>query len=323
MKKVHSFISSNLLIILALLVFASTFFPQLQPIFRFLNSDKLAFKVGDVRMSLYLFIKGLFLIVVLLWGAGCLANFGEKKMKQLLKIKSSQRALIIKGFQIVVYAATALLGLDLLGVNITTFTVFGGAIGIGIGVGLQKITANFISGLILLFEQTISEGDMLELDGGTWAIVKRISARYTLVESLEKREIMIPNEEFISSRISNWTFSNRLGRGEIDIGVAYGSDLEKVNELLLQATNEHPKVLQDPAPSCYLIDFGESSIKFKVYFWVEDILDGRMRPKSDILFSINKKFLEHGIKLPFPQREITLTSRPEVNLKALSEASKA
>lgn len=308
MKKIHLFISKNLLLILVLLVFASRFFPQLQSIYHFLDSDALAFKIGDIRISLYLFIKGLFVTALLIWGGRYLADFGEKKMKLLLKIKASDRALLIKAFQILIYAATVLLGLDLLGVNITTFTVFGGAIGVGIGVGLQKITANFISGLILLFEKTISEGDMLELEGGIWVIVKRISARYTLVESFEKREIMIPNEEFITSRISNWTFSNRLGRGHIDIGVAYGSDLEKVNKLLLEITSEHPKVLHDPAPSCYLIDFLESSIKFRVYFWIENIVDGTMRPKSDILLNINKKFLEHGIKMPFPQREITVTS---------------
>lgn len=308
MKKIHLFISKNLLLILVLVVFASSFCPQLQPIYHFLASDKLAFKIGGTRISLYFFIKGIFLIALLLWGARYLADFGERKLKRLLKVKASDRTLVIKAFQILVYAAATLFGLDLLGVNITAFTVFGGAIGVGIGVGLQKITANFISGLILLFEKTISEGDMLELEGGMRVIVKRISARYTLVENFEKREMMIPNEEFITSRISNWTFSNHLGRGQIDIGVAYESDLEKVNELLLQAAKEHPRVLQDPAPSCYLIDFLESSIQFRVYFWIGNILEGTLRPKSDILFNINKKFLEHGVKMPFPQREITLTS---------------
>lgn len=313
MKKINLFISKNLLLISALLVFASSFFPQLQPIYRFLDSDKLAFNIGGTRISLYFFLKGLFLIAVLLWGARCLADFGEKKIKRFLNLKTSERALAIKGFQIFVYAAAILFGLDLLGINITAFTIFGGAVGIGIGVGLQRITASFISGLILLFEKTISEGDMLELEGGMLVLVKHISGRYTLVESFDKKEIMIPNEEFITHRISNWTFSNRLGRGEINVGVAYESDLEKVNDLLLQVTREHPLVLQDPAPSCYLIDFLESSIQFRVYFWVENIVNGTLRAKSDILFNINKKFSEHGIKIPFPHREVLLTSSPSVN----------
>lgn len=318
MKKVYLFINKNLFLILALLIFTLSFFPQLQPIFDFLDSDRLAFKIGGIRVSLYLFIKGLVLSALLFWGASYLVSFGEEKIKKLIKVKNRERALIIKGFQIFVYTATILLGLDILGVNITTFTVFGGAIGIGIGVGLQKITANFISGLILLFEKTISEGDMLELEGGISVIVKRISARYTLVETLESREMMIPNEEFVSNRISNWTFSSPKARGQIDIGVAYGSDLEKVSELLLQVTSEHPKVLKDPAPTCYLMDFAESSIKFTLYFWIANILDGRMRPKSDMLFSINKKFLEHGIKIPFPQREIVLINGGQAtNLKKI------
>lgn len=319
MKKIYLLIRKNVLLVSALLVFASSFLPQLQPIYRFFDSDKLAFTIGGARISLYLLLKGLFLIAVLLWGARCLADFGEKKIKGFLNYESRERTLAVKVFQIFVYVVAALCGLKLLGIDLTAFAVFGGAIGIGIGVGLQKTAANFISWLILLFEKTISEGDLLELEGGMLVLVKRISGRYTLVESFDKKEIMIPNEEFITHRIINWTFSNRIGRGEIEVGVAYGSDLEKVNDLLLQATKDHPLVLQEPAPSCYLIDFLESSIKFRVYFWVGNIIDGTLRVKSDILFNINKKFSEHGIKIPFPQREILVTSLPLEKMSLLSQ----
>jgi small-conductance mechanosensitive channel len=133
-----------------------------------------------------------------------------------------------------------------------------------------------------------------------------------LVESFEKREIMIPNEEFITSRISNWTFSNRLGRGQLDLGVAYGSDLEKVNELLLELANNHPQILSEPGPSCYITEFADSSINFRLYFWVGNITEGTLRAKSDLLFSIAKKFKEHGIEIPFPQREVKVIGLTKV-----------
>ncbi len=313
MKKISLFIKKNFLLLLALLIFASSFSPELQPVYHFLDSDQLAFNIGGTRISIYFLMKGLFLVVLLVWGARWVSDFGEKKIKDFLNLKVSDRALLIKGFQLFVYAAATLLGLELLGINITTLTVFGGAIGVGVGFGLQRITASFISGLILLFEKTISEGDLLELEGGMLVIVKRISARYTLVESFEKREIMIPNEELITHRISNWTFSNRLGRGEIQVGVAYESDLERVNQILLQAAREHPLVLKDPAPTCFLIDFSENAIQFRLYFWIENMVEGTLRVKSDLLFALDKKFSEHGIKIPFPQRDIRLISLPSLD----------
>ncbi len=302
--KPRAWVAKLLLVIFVVAFFSLGFLDYLQPIKEFLDSDVLAFKVGDMRFSVYLLTKAIIAIVILFWVASIFAEFGEKKIKNLRKVKASSRALITKAFQIIVYFVAFLVALDTLGIDLTALAVVGGAIGIGIGFGLQKITSNFISGLILLFEKSVEEGDLVELDDGTSGYVRRTSARYTLVETFENRELMIPNEDFITKRVTNWTFSNTLGRIDINIGVSYASDLVKVEELILEAANEHPRCSKEPAAECYLVDFGDSSVNFALYFWVDDIISGRKRPRSDVLFSIWRKFHENGIEIPFPQRDL-------------------
>lgn len=302
--KPRAWAAKLLLAVVAVVFFSLGFLDYLQPIKAFLDSDSLAFRIGEMRFSAYLLFKIAISIIILFWLAGIFSEFGEKKIKSLRKVKAGNRALITKAFQTIVYLVALLIALDVLGINLTALAVVGGAIGIGIGFGLQKIASNFISGLILLFEKSVEEGDLVELDDGATGFVRRISARYTLVETLENRELMIPNEDFITKRVTNWTFSNTLGRIGIDIGVSYGSDLDKTYELVLEAANEHPSCSKNPAPECYLVDFGDSGVNFTLYFWVEDIIKGRKRPRSDVLFSIWRKFHEHGIEIPFPQRDL-------------------
>ena len=284
---------------------------HLVPIKAFLDSEALTFKIGSFSLSVYKLLKGLLALIVLFWIASIISASGEKRLKTIKKIKASNRALIIKGFQALVYFLMFMIGLDILGIDLTALAVVGGAIGIGIGFGLQKITSNFISGLILLFEKSVEEGDLVELSDGTTGFVRNTGARYTLIETFESREIMIPNEDFITNRVTNWTFSNSRGRIDIDIGISYGSDLDKVYELILEAANEHPRCSKDPEAECFLVDFGDSSVNFTLYFWVDDIIEGRKRPRSDVLFSIWRKFHENGIEIPFPQRDLHIKN-PEV-----------
>ena len=145
---------------------------------------------------------------------------------------------------------------------------------------------------------------MVELSDGTVGFVRHTGARYTLVETFENREIMIPNEDFITNRVTNWTFTNSKGRIDINIGVSYGSDLDKVYKLILEAAEENPNCSKDPKPECYLREFGDSSVNFLLYFWVDDIIKGKNRPRSEILFTIWRKFKEHNVEIPFPQRDL-------------------
>ncbi|HAY45172.1 MAG TPA: mechanosensitive ion channel protein MscS [Gammaproteobacteria bacterium] len=293
-----------LLAIVVVAFLAAAFLGYLNPIITFLDSDTLAFQVGETRISAYLVVKALLAITLLFWVAGLFSDLSEKKIKTLRNIKASNRSLITKALQIFIYFIAALIALDVLGIDLTALTVLGGAIGIGIGFGLQKITSNFISGLILLFEKSIEEDDLVELEDGTAGFVRHTGARYTLIETFEGRELMIPNEDFITKRVTNWTFSNTKGRIDIDVGVSYGSDLEKASELILEAANEHPRCSKDTAAECFLVEFGDSSVNFTLFFWVDDIIEGRKRPRSDVLFSIWRKFKENNIEIPFPQRDL-------------------
>ncbi len=174
---------------------------------------------------------------------------------------------------------------------------------------MQKIASNFISGIILLFEKSIETGDIVEIDGSIYGTIKRFSGRYTLIECFDGKEIMMPNEEFIVSRVVNWTYSNSRARIKLSIGVAYDSDLEKAKNIMLDCALKHPQTItNDPEiePGCYLKEFGDSSVNFDLYFWVNDINEGLFAPKSDVYMSIWKEFKDNNIIIPFPQREVTI-----------------
>jgi len=212
--------------------------------------------------------------------------------------------LVLKLAQIVIYLVAFLVGLDFVGIDLTTLTVFSGAVGIGLGFGLQKIASNFISGLIILMEKSIEEGDLIELSDGTFGYIRRASARYTLVETFDSKEIRVPNEDLITSRVVNWTFSNSSARIEIELGVAYDSDIDLAHDLILAAAREHPRCVIKPEPACFLRSFGDSSVNFILHFWVEDVTLGRWPTQSEVMFSIWRKFKDNGIEIPFPQRDL-------------------
>ena len=304
MLKPSTWIAKAFLFLLVVGFLALDFLESLEPIRAFLDSENLSFSIGQTRISAYLMIKALITIMLFFLITGVLSEFGEKRIKSIKGIHSSNKALINKAFHIFIYFFGFIIALNILGIDLTAFAIFSGAIGIGIGFGLQKITSNFISGLILLFEKSIENGDMVELSDGTYGLIRKTSARYTLLETFEGREMMIPNEDFIINRVTNWTFNNRRGRLELNIGVAYESDIEKVMELILDAAKEHPRCMDEPGPSCYLKEFGDSSVNFMLFFWVEDVSSGRYRAQSDVMMRVWKKFKEHNISIPFPQRDI-------------------
>lgn len=298
---------AKLLLFFAGLTFAAlVYLGYLVPLTNFLNSEPFQFKIGDWQLSVFLVLKFLFVIIALFWIAGIFSEFVEKQIKKYSHMRSSNRAIVTKAFQVFLYFTAFIIVLDILGIDLTGLTIFSGAVGIGIGIGLQKITSNFISGIIMLFEKAIEEGDLIELNDGTTGIVKRTGARHTRIETLQNRDIMIPNEDFITGRITNWTYSNTTGRIDIEIGVSYGSDIKLASNLILEAANEHPRCCKHPEALCFLDNFGDSSVNFLLYFWVDNIIEGAKRPKSDVLFSIWDKFEQNGIEIPFPQRDVTI-----------------
>lgn len=302
--KPKAWITKLLLFLVVVGFFVTGFLGYLVPVQEFLSSDAMSFRVGETQFSAYLIAKATAIIILLFWLAGLVSDFGEARLKQLKNVKASNRSLIIKALQVLIYFVAFLVALDLLEIDLTGLAIFSGAIGIGVGIGLQKIASNFISGIILLFEKTIVEDDLIELEDGTAGYVRHTGARYTLIETFENREIMVPNEDFITHRMTNWTYTNTLGRIDITIGVSYDSDLKKAHALMIEAATEHPKCSTQQPPDCFLEDYGDSSVVFTLYFWVDNIIEGRKKPKSDVMFAIWDKFEENDIHIPFPQRDV-------------------
>jgi small-conductance mechanosensitive channel len=297
------------LIIAALaLVIIAQYLGYLAPVEAFLDSEKLTFRFLDITVSPYKVLKALIVVVAFLWLASFFSSRLEKQLASWQKLRPSNRELFSKAGALLIYFLLGVMALDIIGVDMAALTVIGGAVGIGIGFGLQKITSNFISGIILLAEKSVEVGDLIELDDGTQGFVRQSGARYTLVETFDGKEVMVPNEDFITNRVVNWTLTNNHGRVEIFVGVSYGSDLEKVRALLLEAAKEHPRCAEEPGPICFLERFGDSSVDFSLYFWVSDVTAGRKEPKSDVQFAIWRKFKEQGVEIPFPQRDLHIKS---------------
>lgn len=283
------------------------FMDYLEPIRLILDQDEFAFHLGEMRFSAFLILKALLTLIMVFWAASIIADFAESRITKLRGVKSSNRSLIIKTVQILVYFAAITIGLDTLGFDLTTLTIFGGALGIGLGFGLQKIASNFISGIILLFEKSIEDDDLVEMDDGTFGFVRHTGARYTLIETPDGCEVMIPNEDFITNRVTNWTYTSNQGRIEIMIGVSYKSDVEKARELILEAARQHPRCITEPAPVCFMREFADSSINLLLQFWVADVTLGRYEPQSDVMRTIWRLFKENGVEIPFPQRDVHIT----------------
>ena len=207
------------------------------------------------------------------------------------------------------FVIAALVALRFSGVSMASVAIIAGALSVGIGFGLQGIANNFISGLILLFERPIKSGDFVTV-GGVEGFVRKISIRSTEIETLDRRNVIVPNSELISGQVTNWVLRDPHGRLSLHIGVAYGSDVELVQKLLVDAAMEHPDVIKEgraPGPKALFMEFGESSLNFELRIWIHRI-EKRFDVTSGVNFAIDKAFREHGIVIPFPQRDLHVKS---------------
>lgn len=303
-----SWVAILLLALAAAAFFGLGFLDYLDPIRRFLDSEALSFTLGSMRFSAYVLVRALITLIIVFWVASIIAQFVERRINAIRRIKSSNRSLIIKTIHILLYFTAATVALDVFGFDLTTLTVFSGAVGIGVGFGLQKIASNFISGIILLFEKSIEDDDLIELDDGTVGFIRHTGARYTLVETPDGREVMIPNEDFMTNRVTNWTYTDKSGRVEIFVGVSYASDTDKAMDLMIAAARAHPRCSTKTEPVCFMREFADSSINLLLQFWVDDVTEGRYAPQSDVMRTILKSFNENKIDIPFPQREVLMTN---------------
>lgn len=276
-----------------------------------LDSDALATYFGKTRISVYGVLKIAVSLAVLLWFAALISGFGQRQLRSLDSVRQPNREILAKLFQIFVYVFAFFIGIEVMGLDLTTLAVVGGAVGIGVGIGLQKIASNFVSGLVLLMEGSVRLGDIIEFTDGTEGTVRRLGARYTLLESCDGRELLIPNDDLVTTRVTSLTHSNREARIEIPISVDYKSDLKKVQDILLKAAASHPSCSKRRPPSCYLRAFGDSSVNFTLFFWIDNVEGGRLEPQSDVLFEIWVAFKAAGIEIPYPHQDLYIKEMPK------------
>jgi small-conductance mechanosensitive channel len=271
--------------------------------------DSVALTIGTLRLSLLLLVKAVLIIATLLWGALALARLVGARIERLAGLSPSVQTLTSNLVKIVLVFLALLIGLNAVGIDLTAFTVFSGAIGVGLGFGLQKIVSNFVSGIILLTERSIKPGDVIEV-GHTYGYVTSLGARYTSVRGRDGKEYLIPNETLITNEVVNWSYTNRFVRLDLAFGVAYGSDLRLVRRLAIEAVQATARVLATPAPLCHVTEFGDNGINLILRFWIEDPANGVTNVKGDVFLALWDRFVEHAIEVPFPQRDLHFKNLP-------------
>jgi small-conductance mechanosensitive channel len=267
--------------------------------------DAMAVPIGNFRLSMLLVLKGAITLAVLIWIANTVARLAEQRLDRLSVLAPAMRVLAGKLTRLVLVVLAVVLALGSIGIDLTAFAVFSGAIGVGVGFGLQKVVSNLVSGVILLLDRSIKPGDVIELDG-TYGFVNALNARYAAVTTRDGKEFLIPNEDLITQRVTNWSYSNDLIRLHVKIGISYQSDPHAAIRLALEAASDVPRVLAEPAPNCLLMDFGDSSVDLELRFWIRDPVNGTANVRSAVMLRIWDLFHANGIELPFPQRDITL-----------------
>lgn len=197
-------------------------------------------------------------------------------------------------------------GINILGINLSSLAFMAGALGIGIGFGLQNVVNNFVSGIILLFDPSIQVGDMVQI-GDDWGTVNRINIRTTIIQTFDNASLILPNSEMISNKVTNWSFKDPKVRRQVDVGVAYGSDVQLVHKILLQIVNDMPEIMNDPAPRVDFTDFADSALIFRVRFWITSPEFWLAAP-TELRFKIDEEFKKNGIEIAFPQQDIHIRS---------------
>ena len=277
--------------------------------------DEASFGAGASSISILAIIKSILLLGVLIWAASLVSHIVGGALAQNEDISPSIQVLLSKLTRIGLLVLAVVISLGAVGIDFTALAVFSGAVGIGIGLGMQKIVSNFIAGIILLLDKSIKPGDVIEIEtvsGSTYGWVQHLGARYTAVRTRDGTETLIPNEVFINTPVTNWTFTNKVVRRKLNVGVAYSTDVEKAMDECVAAADETPRILKVPKPTCLIMGFGDSSVDLQVRFWISDSEGGVSNVTSKLYLAIWKRFRAKGIEIPFPQRDIHIKSGGEL-----------
>ena len=285
-------------------------FDVLTPIITYL--DALDVQVGNIRLSVYGLARVIIFGSILLWLGIVFNNIGQQLIRKQETVNLEIRKIFAQLFQVTLFIVIFIMLLQIMGVNLTALTVFGGALGVGLGFGLQAIASNFISGLIILMDRSIKVGDYIELDDGRSGTIRDINMRSTLMETFDGKDVMVPNEQFITTRFTNWTHKNKKQRYDLHFQVSYNTDIPSMLKIVKQTVRSHPQVINEPdTPIEELADaeieeFGESGINILVEFWMEGLDDGVNRVGADLLLMIWQALKDNNIEIPFPQRDVHL-----------------
>ncbi len=267
--------------------------------------NAIGFNIGDFRLSALAVIKVAFSLFALLYLAIFASGFIERRVFQIKSLTRSSQVLAAKVIRVSLIVFALLIGITSSGIDLSLFAVFGGAIGLGVGFGLQKGVSNLFSGMLLLLDRSIKPGDVIEIpDIGTFGWVNEMGARYTEIVTRDNKSYLIPNEDFITQRVVNWSHGNSLIRISLDFGVHYDSDMENVVEVAKEAAKLPERVVDYRQPVCWITEFGDSSVNFTVRFWIKDAEEGITNVKGEVYMALWKAFKENDIQIPYPHREV-------------------
>ncbi|MGR3591178.1 MAG: mechanosensitive ion channel family protein [Limimaricola soesokkakensis] len=265
--------------------------------------DGLAIQAGDLRISVLLVLKAALVLGVAFFVARLLARSSAHRIESNREISPSMQVLAVKLSQLLFYGIAVFVGLRAVGVDLTGLAVLSGAIGVGLGFGLQKVVSNLVSGLIILMDKSIKPGDVISV-GQTFGWISTLGARYASVVTRDGKEYLIPNEDLITTQVVNWTHSDNSVRIDLDFGTSYGDDPHLVRRVAIAAAAGCGRVLEKPAPVCHITAFGDSSVNYLLRFWIDDATAGLTNIRGDVFLALWDAFKAEGISIPFPQREV-------------------
>lgn len=288
---------------------ALSIFGILDPTMAFL--DSYGVDLGKFRLSALTLIKGFIALLALLYGASFLASVAERRIGQAASLTPSSRVLISKVVRGLLIITAILIGITTAGIDLSLLAVFSGAVGLGVGFGLQRGMSNLFSGMMLLIDQSIKPGDIIEMMApdnktSTFGWVQYMGSRYTEIVTRDNKSFLIPNEQLITNQVVNWSHGDTLVRQEVKFSVHYDSDPHLIRKIAAQAAARPERVVNTPAPLCHLFAFGDSGIEFVLRFWIRDAEKGVTNIKGEVLLAIWDAFKEHGIKIPYPHMQIIM-----------------
>jgi small-conductance mechanosensitive channel len=269
--------------------------------------DSAAVVVGGLRVSLLTVTKGVLSLTILLWAATLASKLFERRITRVSQITPRARVLLGKLLKTTLISLAVLLSLTSIGIDLSTFALFTGALGVGIGLGLQRTVSNLFSGVVLLLDKSIKPGDIIEV-GGTYGWVSSLGARYVSVETRDSTEFLIPNEDIITHQVINWSHNDDRVRLKVPVRVPHDSDLDQVIALMREAAGRPQRILTSPAPNVLIMSFGESAIELEMRFWIADAQRGVHNIKSEVLYEVWRLFRQEGVQIPYPKRDLYVRS---------------